>query len=411
MTTTEQPAGPLADIRVLDLAGESGVFAGRMLAELGAEVIRVEHPDGSSVRLRGPFLDGEQGPERSLYHLHFNAGKRGITLDIRHERGAALFRRLVAESDVVIETSAPGEMDALGLGFERLRAINPSLLYTTVTPFGQEGPMRGYRANDLIGAAMSGLMWLNGFPEDPPNLPGAEQAYHMASLAAASGTLVALCGRDRRASGEGGRIDVSVQEAASMATLQHASPNVWTWHRQVPQRRGITGPRGGRGIFQCADGLWISLYVPPYRWDDFLRWVSDEGIDAPIFTEEWRDPAYRIEHGGELTMVIGELFSRYTREQLFHEGQRRRLLTMPVNEVDAVVADAQLRARGYFTQFEHAHLGRTLTDTGAAYVLSETPAGVPRRAPTLGEHNGELYGGLLGMSEAEIEGLRAEGVI
>ena len=226
-------AGPLADVRVLELAGEIGVYAGRILAELGADVIRVEPPGGSPVRRRGPFLDGREDRERSLYHLHFNVQKRGITLDIRRPEGAEIFRRLAAVADVILETAAPGEMDAMGVGYEALREVNPALLYTTVTPFGQTGPMRNYRGNDLIGAAMSGLTWLNGFPEDPPNQPGTEQAYHMASLVAAS------------------------------TTLQHASANAYTWHRQIPARRGLTGLRGGRSLFQCADGRWVSFIILP----------------------------------------------------------------------------------------------------------------------------------------------------
>ena len=187
------PHGPLAGLRALDLTGEAGVFAGRMLAELGADVMRIEPPGGDGVRTRPPFLDGSDPPV-SLYHLHFNAGKRGITLDIRRPEGAALLRRLVAASDIWLDSAAPGEMDALGFDYDGLAALHPGLVYGTVTPFGLEGPMRDYRANDLIGAAMSGLMYLNGILEDPPIMPGAEQAYHMASLAA----VVGRARRDRR---------------------------------------------------------------------------------------------------------------------------------------------------------------------------------------------------------------------
>lgn len=226
--TTNAAAGPLSDIRVIDLAGEPGLFAGRMLGELGADVIRVEPPDGASDRGRQPFLDDEPGLERSLYHLHFNANKRAVTLDLHAPRGVELLTGLAGRADVILETFAPGEADAMGIGFNALREQRESLIYTTITPFGQEGPMSGYRGTDLIGAATSGLMWLNGFPEDPPVQPGSEQAYHMASLAAASGTMVALYGRDRQGSGR--RIDVSMQEATSMVTFQHASASAYGWN-------------------------------------------------------------------------------------------------------------------------------------------------------------------------------------
>ncbi len=394
--TASPRTGPLSDVRVLDLAGESGVYAGRILAELGADVIRVEPPGGDAVRSRPPRLDDVEEPERSLYHQHFNAGKRGVTLDIRSAEGAAIFRRMVATADVVIETFAPGAMDALGLGFEALRELKPDLLYTTITPFGQEGPMRDYRGNDLIGVAASGLMWLNGFPEDPPSQPGAEQAYQMASLVAASTTLIALAGRGRGGDDAGAhRIDVSVQEAASMATVQHASANSYTWLGNVPTRRGMVGLRGGRAIFQCADGLWISFVVPPYRWDEFLVWLREHDMAAAVEGEQWRDPGHRIEHASELAAVIASLAARYDRDDFWHEGQRRRLLLMPVNTVAEIAADEQLRARDYFQQFE-APNGQLLRDTGVAYLLSRTPAGLARRAPRLGEHNDQVLGALPG---------------
>ena len=163
--------GPLADIRVLDLAGEAGLFAGRQLAELGADVIRVEPPGGDGSRRRSPFLGDATGPERSLYHLHFNAGKRGIVLDLETNEGLTQLKRLAANADVLLETARPGEMDGRGIGYEELSGRNGSLVYTTITPFGQAGPLRDHRGNDLIGAATSGLMYLNGFDGDAPNVP------------------------------------------------------------------------------------------------------------------------------------------------------------------------------------------------------------------------------------------------
>ena len=189
-------SGPLEGLRVIDLAGESGVFAGRMLAELGADVIRVEPPGGDGIPRRPPFLDDPDHPE-SLHHLHFNAGKRGITLNAHTPRGVEVLRRLAVIADIWLETEAPGVMDALGLSPVALAELNPGLVYASLTPFGGEGPMAQYRADDLVSVAMSGLMYLNGFPEDPPIAPGAEQAYHIASAALVATTLIALAGRAR----------------------------------------------------------------------------------------------------------------------------------------------------------------------------------------------------------------------
>ncbi|MDP6511697.1 MAG: CoA transferase [SAR202 cluster bacterium] len=385
--------GPLAGIRVIDLAGEPGLFVGRQLGELGADVIRVEPPEGDSSRLRQPFLEGEAGIERSLYHLHFNANKRGVTFDIHSPEGQEKLRRLVQSSDVLIETAAPGEMDEMGVGYDDLRTLNPGLLYATVTPFGQKGPMRHYRGNDLICVATSGLMYINGFPEDPPNQPGAEQAYHMASVAAVAGTLTALVARDRDPNRRGTRIDVSIQEAASMATIQTANANIYTWHGQIPQRIGLMTMAGGRSLFLCRDGRWISFTVPlgtPPLWAAFVEWLREEGLDGPLSGDNWLDAAYRTEHIGLITDAIVELTSRHDRAYIFHEGQRRRMLTMAVNDARDLLEDEHLQQRDFFATTDNPDLGQSHTDVGPPYRFSETPTASRRPAPTLGEHNQEI---------------------
>ncbi|MBM3140074.1 MAG: hypothetical protein FJZ92_07635, partial [Chloroflexi bacterium] len=404
--------GPLAGVRAIDLAGESGVFAGRMLAELGADVIRLEPPGGDAVRRRPPFAEGATGADGrpvSLYHLHFNAGKRSVALDHRTAAGAEALRRLAAHTDLWLDTAAPGEMEALGLGYEALAAIRPALVYTTITPFGLEGPMRGYRANDLVGAATSGLMYLNGYAEDPPNVPGAEQAYHMASLAAVASALVALAGRERDPERRGRRVDVSMQDAASMATLQTANANYYTWHNRIPRRHGNHTANGGQLLHQCGDGKWLSFTVPvgggPF-FGFFLDWLRDEGIaDGEVFDPRYQEPRYRATYPAAMTAAIAALCSRHGREWLFHEGQRRRLLLMPVNEVPDLMRDAQLRVRDYFVALEHPELGRSLELTGVPYHFSATPAQLRRPAPRLGEHDDEVLRGLLGMSDAEVAAL------
>lgn len=411
MVDAESRPGPLADVRALDLAGESGVFAGRLLAELGADVIRVEPPGGDAVRARGPFVDGQPGVERSLYHQHFNAQKRGITLNIHDPRGSDLLRRLVRRCDVLIETGAPGELDALGLGSATLRGEQPGLIYLSITPFGQEGPMAGYAANDLIATAMSGLMYLNGFPDEAPAVPGAEQSYHMGSLAAVVGALLALVGRDRDAGGAGRDVAVSLQEAASMTTLQTANANYYSWHREVPGRRGLTSLGGGRSLYQCRDGLWVSFVLPPPFWDHFVAWLDEEGIEHDLAGEQWRELRYRTQHADTVSDAVAALAERFDRAELFHEGQRRRLLVMPVNTVADLVADKQVRHRGFFTEIAHPELDRTLVDSGVAYRLAATPARLDRRAPLLGEHNDAVFGELLGLAEDERAELSRVGVI
>ena len=386
--------GPLTDLRVIDLASESGLFAGRMLGELGADVIRVEHPAGDGSRQRRPFLDHQPGIERSLYHQHFNAFKRGVTLDLSTEDGIARLRGLAATADLLIDTAAPGAMDALGAGYEDLRALNPRLLYTTITPFGQDGLFRDYLGSDLIGAATSGLMYLNGHPEDPPAQPGAEQAYHMASLVAASAALVALAGRDRDPSGRGARIDVSMQEATSMATLQTANANFYTWHGQIPKRASVIDPEGGPAFYRCKDGRWVNFTVPlgaPPLWDAFVEWLVEEEIAGPLVGAEWQDPVYRAANAHVTQQIIAQLTARYDRLDLFDEGQGRRMLVMPVNNARDLFEDRHLNARSFFSTAHHPTLDVDLTDAGPPYRLSATPVRPLQPAPLLGEHNDEVF--------------------
>jgi crotonobetainyl-CoA:carnitine CoA-transferase CaiB-like acyl-CoA transferase len=381
---------PLDGVRVIEVAGRASGFAGRQLAELGAEVILVEPPGGARSRRRAPFLEGGPGVERSLHHLHFDAGKRSVVLDLGSAEGTAELRRLAARADAVIESAEVGAMDALGVGYEALRAANPRLLYVTITPFGQEGPLAKYRGDDLIGAASSGLMYLNGYAEDPPNVPGAEQADHMASLAAVSTLLVELVGRERGDPG-GHRIDVSMQEAAAMATIQTANANFYHWHGVIPTRTGLAPPlAGGRTLYQCADGKWLSFVVPlnaPALWGNFRGWLEEEGIVEPG-DERFDDPSLRLNDPALHQQVIGELCSRYPRSEVFAEGQRRRMLAMPVNDARDLVEDAHFGFRGFFVGAEVPQVGRELVDVSAPYRFTATPARRGMAAPALDEGAG-----------------------
>ena len=381
---TATPAPPLHGVRVIEIAGTASAFAGRQLAELGADVILVEPPEGAPSRHRVPFLDGAPGVERSLHHLHYNAGKRSVVLDLHSDEGAASLRALATGADALVESAEVGAMDARGLGYVHLRATNPDLLYVAVTPFGQDGPLAGYRGNDLIGAAASGVMYLNGFPEDPPNMPGAEQAYHMASLAAVSTLLVALVGRERGAGGH--RIDVSIQEAMSIATIQTANANFYGWHQQIPKRVGIGSQISARSLFPCADGKWISFTVPigaPAIWPNFTGWLEEEGIIEPG-DERLADPAVRAERPELVSQFVARICERHPREVVFREGQRRRMLAMPVNTARDLVEDEHLEARDFFATAAVPQLGRDLTDVSPPYHFSATPAARAMVAPVLG---------------------------
>ena len=389
--------GLLEGVRVLDLAGELALFAGRMFAELGADVVRVEPPGGDATRARSPFIESPSGEPVSLYHLHFNAGKRGVEVDVETEEGRALLARLLHAADIALFTESRLQLEARGLDYATLSARHPSLIHVTVTPFG-DGPMADYRANDLVVTATSGLMGLNGFPEDPPNVPGAEQGYHMAGLVAASTALMALAGRERDPERRGREVTVSAQEAAAMTTVQTANANYFTWHGQVPRRSGMNST-GARNLARCADGKWISFTIPvgtgPLWWH-FVEWLEELGIEHECHGEEWADPRYRTPRLDTVNEAIRSLCARLPREEVFHEGQRRRLLVMPVNDTADLLVDAQLRDRGFFREVDHPALGRSLTLPGPAYHFSGGEAGIARPAPAPGEHTAEVLAEWLG---------------
>jgi crotonobetainyl-CoA:carnitine CoA-transferase CaiB-like acyl-CoA transferase len=393
---TVPTTGPLAGVRVLDLAGEAGVFVGRALAELGADVVRPE-TGADRVRQREPFLDGVAGPERSLHHLHFNAGKRSVALDPQSPEGQAGLAALAGAADIVVTTPGPGAAGIAGL--EELRAANPGLISLVVTPYASDSPFREEAGSDLTAVAAGGLMYLNGFPDGPPVRPGAEQGYHMGSLVALATSLVVLAARERDPARRGAVVEVSLQEAVSMATLQTANANLYTWHGLIPRRRGLTGPRGERSLFECRDGGWISFVVPlgaPALWSAFTQWVAEAGIESPYDASEWSQPEYRAAHPDVTAGIVAELCRRHDRDELFHEGQRRRMLVMPASTAGDLAGSEHLAQRSFFTATGHEHLGRELTDVGTPYRFSATPARLPRRAPRLGEHTVEVLAELAG---------------
>ena len=401
--------GPLSGLVVLDVAGESGLFCGRMLAELGAETIKIEDPEGDAYRRRGPWLESNDGDlEASLYHLHYNVNKKGITLNLETEEGRGLFRKLSTVADIIIETATPGEFDSKDIGYEKLSRDNPSLLYTTITPYGQTGERRHWKGNALTTAAMSGLLYLNGLPEEPPNQPAAEQSYHMASLVGAWGTLIAL--QDRFNTGQGSRIDVSIQEAASMATVQTANPNFYTWHKQIPTRGGMRH-FGSRHLYLCKDHKWVSISIRPVRWTEFVQWLKEEEVTPDLTGDKWLDPFYRRDHQDAIELAHADLAGKYNRDELVDLGQSKRMLMVPVNQVNELSEHTQLRERGFFQDVTYEEMGRVLEHPGPAYQFSKTTPSAYVRAPRVGEHNSEIFAKYMKFDDADLRSLRDRGVI
>jgi benzylsuccinate CoA-transferase BbsE subunit len=402
-------ATALGGRRVLEIADASGAYCGKLLADMGADVIKIERPGGDAARAAPPFRGGGAGPERSLPFLYANTSKRAVTLDLEREAGAALFRRLARGADCVIETLPPGRLAALGLDFEELRRDQPRLVWTSITGFGATGPRRDFASSDLVAGALGGALGVTGEADDPPVRLAGAQAFVSASLVAACATLIAL--RHAARSGRGQRVDVSLQEA--VASVSHiCGVGKWLDDGIVPKRRGpglfASVPSG---TYACRDGLVYLMVNRPLHWKALAQWIHEVTGNQEVLDPMFEGPsANRIPHRELLDLFIGELTARFDVDQVYREGQRRHLAFTPVASAAQVARDPQLAARGFFIEVAQRE-GAALRLPGAPYRLSATPWRISRPAPGVGEHNAEIFGGEIGLSEAERRALASQGVI
>jgi len=401
----------LDDIRVLDLAGEMGQYCAKLLADLGADVIKIEPPGGDPVRNLPPFYGDEPGPDRSLYWLNLNTNKRSVTLDIEDADDREKLKRLVAAADVVVESFKPGYLNGLGLGYQGLAKIKPDIILTSITGFGQAGPHAQYEAPDIVGVAMGGIMWLAGDPQDPPNLPPCNQGYISAAIHAAGGTLTALYHRD--VTGEGQHVDVSMQESLSIA--QETAMQTWDMLELLRVRNSHRGiiplDVPGIGPYECSDG-WVFGYVGSpggATWATLRDWMAEEGLAEDLaegpykefcdglnlrfLTTLGQEPQTMVQKM-QMMAHINEVLRRFAKSkgkwEMYEGAQRRRLLFGIVSTPEDIAKNPQLKYRNWLTPVEHPELGTTLEYPGPPYRFSETPWGIRRRAPFAGEHTEEV---------------------
>ena len=400
----------LPPYRVLDLSGPEAVFCGKLLADYGAEVVRVEPPGGDPSRERGPFVADLKGADRSLYFLFYNTNKRSVTLDLHEERGRNLFRRLVADADVVIESFPVGYMDSLGLGYEVLQSINPGLVMTSVTPFGQTGPWKDYRSSDLIALASSGFMQITGEPGGPPMRQGNDQSHFPGAQYAAASILAALYHRDL-AGGEGQYIDISLQESLITYYTDAHPALAWMLMGDNVTRVGATSTLViPLGAYPSADG-WISAgIITPREWDALAQWIYEVTGNEEVLNEAYQGGNQdRAPYNDTITALVMDFTTRYTSEYLFHEGQRRNLVFIPVNTVSDLLADPQLEQSNFWFGIDHPATGTLQYPQGVFDSNEVSPASRP--APSLGQDNQAIYADELGLTEAELSALKSEGVI
>lgn len=419
------PAGPsspglLAPYRVLDLTSKIGWLCGRILGDLGADVVKVEPPGGDRGRRYGPFYRDTPHPERSLPWMAYNANKRGITLNLRTAAGRDLLRRLARTADFLIESYPPGWLAARGLGYEALRQDSPHLIVTSITPFGQTGPYSAYRGSDLVVWALSGLMSLVGEPGRRPLRVSLPQAAMWAGMYAAAGTLMAH--QVRAASGRGQHVDVSMQ--ASLLWGLANAPAYWSLNRQDLARggnyivgRSVTGARM-RAIYRCRDGhINFIIYggeAGQRSNEAMVAWIAEsEDVPDSIRHKDWA--AFNVglstqEEIDELERPFVEFLARRTKEEFAVESVRRSILGYPVADARDIRHDPQLAARGFWEEVWHPELGVSITYPGLFARFSAGSCRIRRPAPRIGEHNAEVYGEL-GLTASDLARLREEGVI
>ncbi len=402
--------------RVLDLADEKGFFCGKILGDLGADVIKIEPPGGDPSRSIGPFYHDIPDPEKSLYWFAYNTSKRGITLNIRTKDGQEILRRLAKTADFIIESFPPGYMDSLGLGYQSLSQINPGLIMTSITPFGQSGPYKDYKASDIVAMAAGGQMTLCGDPDRPPLRCTIDQSYPHAGAQAAVGTLFALY--SRQLTGEGQWVDVSMQECV-LATTWNLHP-FWDISKVLLKRQGVRLARGitaPRNVFPCKDGyvswrVFTAAQTPKTR--AMVSWMDEEGMAGDLTQVNWEETDMD-KVGQEQLERWEETFAKFlltrSKQELFRDCFKRGAMLFLVRNPKDIVEHEQLAARDAWVEVDHPELGTKITYPGAPFKSSQTSWRISRRAPLVGEHNEEIYEGELGFTKQELTILKHGNVI
>ncbi len=402
----EQKELALGPYRALDLTDEKGFFCGKLLGDLGVDVIKIEPPGGEPSRRIGPFYRDIPDPEKSLHWFAYNANKRGITLNIETVDGKEIFKRLVKKADFVIESFPPGYMEELGLGYSTLSKVNPGVIMTSITHFGQTGPYKDFRGCDIVDMALSGYMYMCGDPDRAPVRVSSPQAYAHGGVEAAAGTMIALY--YRQLTGEGQWIDVSIRD--SIIRAMYVIRIFWDLNRQTSRRAGVWRAEGGfarvRQGWACKEGA-VSFRISggaagarvsqaTVRWmdeegmaDEFLKTFNWEALDMVKVTQETVDA---------IEERVNRFFMTHTAAELYEGAKKRRIMLYPVTTPKDLAENTHLAARGFWEEVEHPELGTIITYPGAFVRATETPCNIRRRAPLIGEHNEEVYGelGLLG---------------
>ncbi|MGA2519902.1 MAG: CoA transferase [Acidimicrobiales bacterium] len=382
---TDATTAPLDGVRVVELGDESAEYCGRLLAGLGADVVKAEPPGGAPSRSVGPFVDDRPGPDRSLAFWADNVGKRSVVV---HDDDEVL--ALVAAADVVVHTLRASECEARRLTFTDLRAVAPGLIVCALTPFGHDGPWADYLADDLVLMALGGSMAACGYGpgadgvyDTPPLASHGDQAWRTAATYGAIAVLGALAWR--QGSGQGQFLDVSAHECSASMT---------EWHLMTYLCSGAVHRRGPHPTLTGSDGRQVAALNPdflgPHVFARMLEMLEAQGVAGPLSDPAFADPAHRAANYREVWRALKRLAEKHDGETLYRLGQSAGLPWGVIRSPDEVLDDRHLRARGHFVELEHPELGRTVTYPGAPFLAHASPWVTRRRPPLLDEHADEV---------------------
>jgi len=399
----------LTGVKVLECAQfVAGPYCAKLLADLGAEVIKIEPPGaGDRSRKRGPFPDDIPHTEKSALFLYLNTNKLGVTLDTGIPTGKEIFHKLVKDVDILIDDNHPQQMRELGFDYATLQKINPRLVMTSITPFGQNGPHAQYKAYplNLVHAGMLGYMtpWVSRWPDREPLQPGGFLGEYGAGLSAATATLAALY--VQRMSGEGQHVDVSKQEAILALNRVNVPqfPNDGESDTRFVNLSGLLGD-----IVPCKDGHIVFQINETHHWKGFVQLIGNP---------EWaHDPVYLdgAERGRrfqtEIRPRVIEWAKAYTKEDLYHKGQAANCPFAVVNSAEDVVNSEHSKSREFLVDVVHPAAGK-IKQPGAPFIMSETPWKIQSPAPLLGQHNEQVYCDRLGYDKHDLLTMRKAGII
>ena len=400
----------LPPYRVLDLTGPEGVFCGKFLADYGADVVKIEPPNGESGRFKPPFVGEQDSGEGSGYFLFYNTNKKSVTLNLNHDSGQQIFKRMILDADVVLESFPVGYMASLGLDYDSLRVLNPNLVMASLTPFGQTGNWRDYKATDLTLMAASGFMQITGEPDGPPVRQGNEQSHFPGAQYAATSILAALYYRDILG-GQGQYIDISLQEALITYYTDAHPALAWQFLGENVTRVGTNSTLViPLGAYPSEDG-WIALgIITPREWEALSNWIYEVTGDSEVLSEVYKGGNQdRAPYIDIITAMVVDFTIRFSSDYLFHEGQKRNLVFIPVNNVEDLLRDPQLAASNFWYSVDHPQTGSIKYPLGVFDSDEVTPQTNP--APILGAHNVDIYVDEMKFTQEELKILKDNGVI